>query len=239
MIFHVIISIAKDVYLEDIMSTKLNLKRVVYIVALAAISIILGLFEIPWFVISGPFASFLRLDFSEVAILVALITLGYKDTLMVVILRSFVRLSFKGFIPENIIGDMISMIASLSIILGFFMATKIRHIKTTPYLIEVPSDDVKLNYKNYVVFGFFITLSLSLFMVILNFFVTTPLLLSYYGFTEKLTFHVFDFVAQTEYSIQSFLWAVIISYTPFNIVKGISVMVIFLIIWPRLKYIEY
>ncbi len=134
--------------------------------------------KFPWFVISGPFASFLRLDFSEVAILVALITLGYKDTLMVVILRSFVRLRISKIYSENIIGDMISMIASLSIILGFFMATKIRHIKTTPYLIEVPSDDVKLNYKNYVVFGFFITLSLSLFMVILNFFVTTPLLLS-------------------------------------------------------------
>jgi riboflavin transporter FmnP len=221
------------------MSTKLNLKRVVYIVALAAISIILGLFEIPWFVISGPFASFLRLDFSEVAILVALVTLGYKDTVMVVILRSLVRLSFKGFIPENIIGDMIAIVASLSIIMGFFLASKIRQMKVKPYLIEVPSDDIKINNQDYFVYGFMITLSLSIFMIILNFFITTPLLLSYYGLTERLTFHVFDFVTQTEYSIQSFLWAVIISYTPFNIVKGMSIMVIFLMIWPRLKYIEY
>jgi len=85
----------------------------------------------------------------------------------------------------------------------------------------------------------YITASLSIAMIILNFFVTTPLLLSYYGLTERLTFHVFDFVSLTDYSMSTFLWAVIISYTPFNIMKGLSVMLIFLVIWPRLKYIEY
>ena len=221
------------------MNTYFNLKRVVYIVALAAISIILGLFEIPWFVISGPFASFLRLDFSEVAILVALVTLGYKDTMIVVILRSLVRLTFKGFIPENLIGDMIAVIASASIILGFYVSSKFTKRQQKPYIIQVPAQHEIIGTKEYVIFGFFITGFLSIFMIVLNFFITTPLLLSYYGLTERLTFHVFDFVALTEYSLTSFLWAVVISYTPFNIIKGLSVMLIFLLIWPRLKYIEY
>jgi riboflavin transporter len=221
------------------MNSYLNLKRVVYIVALAAISIVLGLFEIPWFVLSGPFASFLRLDFSEVAILVALVTLGYKDTMIVVVLRSFVRLTFKGFIPEHIIGDMIAVIASISIILGFYLAAKITKKDQKPYLVEVPAETQIITRKDYVIYGIFITASLSISMIILNFFITTPLLLSYYGLTERLTFHVFDFVSLTDYSISTFLWAVIISYTPFNIIKGLSVMLIFLLIWPRLKYIEY
>ena len=221
------------------MNSYLNLKRVVYIVALAAISIVLGLFEIPWFVLSGPFASFLRLDFSEVAILVALVTLGYKDTMIVVILRSLVRLTFKGFIPEHLIGDMIAVIASMSIIIGFYVASKMTNKHQKPYLIEVPAETQKINKKDYAIFGMCITASLSIAMIILNFFVTTPLLLSYYGLTERLTFHVFDFVSLTDYSMSTFLWAVIISYTPFNIMKGLSVMLIFLVIWPRLKYIEY
>lgn len=221
------------------MNSYLNLKRVVYIVALAAISIVLGLFEIPWFVLSGPFASFLRLDFSEVAILVALVTLGYKDTMIVVILRSLVRLTFKGFIPEHLIGDMIAVIASMSIIIGFYVASKMTIKHQKPYLIEVPAETQKITKKDYAIFGMCITASLSIAMIILNFFVTTPLLLSYYGLTERLTFHVFDFVSLTDYSMSTFLWAVIISYTPFNIIKGLSVILIFLVIWPRLKYIEY
>jgi riboflavin transporter FmnP len=221
------------------MHTYFNLKRVVYIVAIAAISIILGLFEIPWFVISGPFASFLRLDFSEVAILVSLVTLGYKDTMIVVILRSLVRLTFKGFIPENLIGDMIAIAASVSIILGFYIAAKLTKKFHRPYIVQVPTVDSIIKKLDYVIFGICITSSLSIAMIILNFFITTPLLLSYYGLTSRLTFHVFDFIYLTDYSFSSFLWAVILSYTPFNIVKGLSVMLIFLMIWPRLKYIEY
>jgi riboflavin transporter FmnP len=236
---HAIITLIKHVNYEGIMNSYLNLKRVVYIVALAAISIVLGLFEIPWFVLSGPFASFLRLDFSEVAILVALVTLGYKDTMIVVVLRSLVRLTFKGFIPEHLIGDMIAIIASISIILGFYLAAKITKKYHKPYIVEVPSEKQVITKKDYVIYGILITTSLSIAMIILNFFITTPLLLSYYGLTERLTFHVFDFVQLTDYSISTFLWAVIISYTPFNIVKGLSVMLIFLLIWPRLKYIEY
>lgn len=221
------------------MHTYLNLKRVVYIVALAAISIVLGLFEIPWFVITGPFASFLRLDFSEVAILVALVTLGYKDTMIVVVLRSLVRLTFKGFVPENLIGDMIAIVASMSIIAGFYIAAKLTKKFHKPYIVQVPAEDSVITKFDYLIFGIFITSALSISMIVLNFFITTPLLLSYYGFTSRLTFHVFDFIQLTDYSISTFLWAVIISYTPFNIVKGLSVMLIFLIIWPRLKYIEY
>jgi riboflavin transporter len=221
------------------MHTYFNLKRVVYIVALAAISIVLGLFEIPWFVITGPFASFLRLDFSEVAILVALVTLGYKDTMIVVVLRSLVRLTFKGFVPENLIGDMIAIVASMSIILGFFIAAKLTIKFHRPYIVQVPAEDSKITKLDYLIFGIFITSALSISMIVLNFFITTPLLLSYYGLTSRLTFHVFDFIQLTDYSISTFLWAVIVSYTPFNIVKGLSVMLIFLIIWPRLKYIEY
>lgn len=223
-----------------------HLKRMVYIVALASISIVLALFEIPWFIPSGPFSVFLRLDFSDVAILVAIVTLGTKDTILVVLLRSLVRVTFKGYIPENIIGEMISVIAAFSVMFGYVLASKLTKKHKGPYLVQVPSKSLTFNPLEYITFLMSITLSLTISMVLLNFFVTTPLLLSYYGFTNNIQFEVFGFindlneVMDVSYnSVITFLWAVVASYTPFNIVKGLSVTLIFLIIWPRLKYIEY
>ena len=223
-----------------------HLKRMVYIVALASISIVLALFEIPWFIPSGPFSVFLRLDFSDVAILVALVTLGTKDTIFVVLLRSIVRVTFKGYIPENIIGEMISVIAAFSVMFGYVVAAKLTKRSNKPYLVEVPFEFDPLQLKDYVTYLLSISLSLTLSMIVLNFFITTPLLLSYYGFTNSIQFEVFGFINDlsnvveiTYNTVITFLWAVVASYTPFNVVKGLSITLIFLIIWPRLKYIEY
>ncbi|MGB0175032.1 MAG: ECF transporter S component [Acholeplasmataceae bacterium] len=232
--------------MKGIYMNVVHLKRMVYIVALASISIVLALFEIPWFIPSGPFSVFLRLDFSDVAILVAIVTLGPKDTIIVIILRSLVRVTFKGFIPENIIGEMIAVIAAISVMIGFILASKITRRQSKPFIVEVPSETIPLRIFDYLIFLGTVTLSLTIMMVLLNFFITTPLLLSYYGFTNTIQFEVFGFINDlsdvidvTYNTVMTFLWAVVASYTPFNIVKGLSVSLIFLIIWPRLKYIEY
>lgn len=223
-----------------------HLKRMVYIVALAAISIVLALFEIPWFIPSGPFSVFLRLDFSDVVILVAIVTLGYKDTLFVILLRSLVRVTFKGYIPENVIGEFIAIAAAFSMMFGFYIASKLTSRYQKPLVEVVPSENIPFKPIEYTVYLTSITMSLTIAMVVLNFFITTPLLLSYYGFTNSLHFEVFGFindlkeVMDVSYNtVITFLWAVVASYTPFNLVKGLSITLIFLIIWPRLKYIEY
>lgn len=223
-----------------------HLKRMVYIVALASISIVLALFEIPWFIPSGPFSVFLRLDFSDVVILVAIVTLGYKDTLFVILLRSLVRITFKGYMPENVIGEFIAIAAAFSMMFGFYIASKLTRRYQKPLVEVVPSENIDFKPMDYAVYLTSMTMSLTIAMVVLNFFITTPLLLSYYGFTNSLHFEVFGFindlkeVMEVSYdTVITFLWAVVASYTPFNLVKGLSITLIFLIIWPRLKYIEY
>lgn len=222
------------------------LKKMVYIVALAAISIVLALFEIPWFIPSGPFSVFLRLDFSDVAILVAIVTLGHKETMFVILLRSLVRVTFKGYIPENIIGEFIAVVAAFSMLFGFYIASLITKRNHKPLVEEVPSESIPFKPIEYVVYVSLITISLTVTMVLLNFFITTPLLLSYYGFTNTLQFEVFGFIRDLRATLDvtyntgvTFLWAVVASYTPFNLFKGFSIALIFIIIWPRLKYIEY
>jgi riboflavin transporter FmnP len=223
------------------MRNKIHLKRMVYIVALASISIILALFEIPWFIPSGPFAAFLRLDFSEVVILVSIVTLGYKDTMYVIILRSLVRIAFKGFPIDEMIGEFIALNASFSIMFGFFMASIIIKKKIKPLFLEVPTSHHVLKTYEAIVYVLMISVSLSLYMIVINYTFTTPLLLSYYGiFGSQLHFTLFSFIPDTEaFTFSTFFIAVVISYTPFNLVKAISVTIIFNIIWPRLKYIEY
>ena len=220
---------------------KIHLKKMVYIVALASISIVLALFEIPWFIPSGPFAAFLRLDFSEVAILVSIVTLGYKDTSMVIVLRSLVRLTYKGFPVDEAIGEFIAFSASFSIMLGFYLTRKLLKKPLVPLFIEVPAMHEKLHAKLIALYAVVISLTLSVLMIGVNYVVTTPLLLSFYGlFSTQLHLSVFTFIPDSEtFNFGSFLIAVIISYTPFNIVKALSVTLIFSTIWPRLKYIEY
>ena len=223
-----------------------HLKKMVYIVALASISIVLALFEIPWFIPSGPFSSFLRLDFSDVAILVAIVTLGNKETSIVILLRSLTRVIFKGLTPENLIGELIAMTAAFAILIGFQLAARVTKRQAKPLFEEVPSDTKPMSWMEYGMFLVFISGTLSVVMVLLNFFITTPFLLSIYGFTNTLQFEVFGFINDLTASmdvpyntVTTFLWAVVASYTPFNLIKGLSVGFIFIIIWPRLKYIEY
>ena len=102
------------------MSNYLRLKKMLYVVSLAAVSIVLALIEIPW-----PFASFLKLDFSEVAILVALLVLGTKETLVVVLIRTIARRLFRGFAPDELVGEMLAMFASFSIILAYNLSRKV------------------------------------------------------------------------------------------------------------------
>ena len=75
-----------------------QVKDMLYIVTLAAISIVLGLIEIPWPFIPPPLAGvpFLKLDFSEIAILVSLILIGADNTFLVIILRTVSRRLIMG-----------------------------------------------------------------------------------------------------------------------------------------------
>jgi riboflavin transporter len=220
----------------------LRLKKMVYIVSLAAVSIILALLEIPWFLPTGVFSGFLMLDFSEVAILVALFVLGYKETVVVIVLRSLVRVIFKGFEPVNMIGEVIAMGASFSIMHGYLIARKILKKQDLPLFYSVSIDNTPVNWKSRMTYITSISLSLSIWMLALNFFITTPFLLSIYGLfgsSGQLHFTVFSFVQDSNlFNLSSFFLATFLSYTPFNLVKGISVTMLFLILMPRLKYLE-
>ena len=219
------------------MSNYLRLKKMLYVVSLAAVSIVLALIEIPW-----PFAEYLKLDFSEVAILVALLVLGTKETLMVVLIRTIARRLFRGFGPGDLVGEMLAVFASLSIILAYNVAQRVLKKKEKPLLYEVSVNNNKVDVKEMVVTTLFVTVFLSFILLVINFFIATPLFLTLppYGISisGNVHFTVFTFIPDSPFSYWSFFMTTFTLYTPFNAVKGILVTVIFLLIKPRMKYLE-
>lgn len=216
------------------MSNYLRLKKMLYVVSLAAISIVLSLIEITWPI---PGFNFLKIDFSEVAILVALLVLGTKETFVVILIRTITRRLFRGWSPDELVGEMLAMFASFSIVLGYALARKVLGQHEKPLFYEVSVKFEKITTKEYIVFISFITLSLSIILWLVNFLFATPFYFSY--FTGDIHFSVFTWIPNAQFpSITSFMWFTIGGYFPFNITKGILVAIIFLLLKPRLKYLE-
>ncbi len=229
------------------MSNYLRLKKMLYVVSLAAVSIVIGLIEIPNpFSFIGPWAAFVRLDFSDVVILVSLVVLGPKETIFVILLRSGIRplILPKFGLAMDYVGEFLAITASISIMFAYISARKIlKKTKEQPLLYVLPVQEEKLTKKDWAVYLGFAILILSLGTLIANYMFATPLYLSMFGATQSSTalhFTVFSYVKDSNpsFTLFTFLLAAIISYVPFNIMKSIFVMSIFLVLKPKLKYLE-
>lgn len=231
------------------MSNYLRLKKILYIVSLAAVSIVVALIEIPNFFITGPLSAFVKLDFSDVAILVAMLVLGTKETILVIVIRTFARRIFRSFELGDVMGELIAAVASLAILTGYLVALKVLGKKEKPLIVEVPVNNQKTTIKEYVVISSFVAVFLAVFVLLFNYLIGTPFYLSYFAFVgsqgaSPLHLTVFSFIkagssfAGIPLTFKNFFWMAFISYTPFNIFKGVLISIVFLIIKPKLKYLE-
>jgi riboflavin transporter FmnP len=220
------------------MSNYLRLKKMLYVVSLAAVSIILSLIEIPWF---PPF-SFLKIDFSEVAILVALLVLGNKETIVVVLIRTIARRLFRGFDPADMVGEALAMFASFSIIFAYNLAKKFLKDHSKPLMIEVSVNHNKITLKEYIVYTATIAVTLSIILTTINFFFATPLFLTLppiaMAESGRVHFWAFSFIEDSFYTFGTYLAFILTAYIPFNLVKGSVVTIVFLLLKPRMKYLE-
>lgn len=224
------------------MSNYLRLKSMLYIVSLSAIAIVVGFVEITW-----PLAVWLKLDFSEVVILVSVLILGTKKTFVVIFLRSVVRFLITMGGPFGVLGTLVgeslAILASVSIVLAYFLAKKMLAINEKPLVYEVNINNDKFNLKQFLVITTWITLTLTIVLFTVNFFITTPLFFSLMGLTQsgQLHFTVFSYLPDSigfDGSWLKYLIFSIVTYVPFNLVKGILISVVFLLLKPRMKYLE-
>lgn len=240
---------------KGISKTRKEILKLVLSAIFAALAIVVGLLEIVW-----PPAPWLKLDFSEVVILVSLLLLGFNHTFFVIIVRSVVRwLTSSGNtdIPFPFFGETIAIITSLSVVLVYMLA---RHItrnydypriknhkkgKRSIYKVSQEGEPEASPSKAWlattdIVKIVFTTIIMAIIMIILNFFIVTPSFAS-----QGAHPFVTSFVRSGQYhqfgadSYSGFLWFVTSLYGPFNLVKFLINMTIFTIIkYPLMKAID-
>ncbi|MCF7933148.1 MAG: hypothetical protein K9K93_08260 [Acholeplasmataceae bacterium] len=235
------------------MEKNVRLKKSLYIVSLASVASVLGIFEIPMLV------PWLKIDLSEVVVLVSAIVVGYKGAFGVIGLRSLVRRLALGFLPSEIIGELIAVVASLVILGAYYLASKLAKTHRAPLMYEIPIEKPKVTLKETLITTGIITFSLAFVLLMFNFFIATPLYLSVLGrfelpFADIKTIHftVFTFLKDPaimdlliafdvnldEPYLSSFFLYIMVMYAPLNISKGITTTLVFLLIKPRLQYLE-
>lgn len=200
--------------------------RLVVVSILTAVSVVVGLGEIHW-----PLAPWLKLDFSEVIILCSLLIVGYSRTLIVIVLRSLIRLlisSHSTVIPFFGFGELVAIVVSILIISIYYLNNII--LRTNDY--EIAS--VK-NYKFYlfsIIKLIFVSLLTTAIVVLLNYFIITPsyangvISIARPSKLEKLG----KVLKITDINMASYFKAIFIIYFPFNIVKLLSNLAIYFIL---------
>ncbi len=163
--------------------------------------------EIPY-----PLMPFLKIEFSDVVILVAFCLFGYKEAFSVAIIKTLGDLLFQGIVGPYGIGQITALVASMSYVL-LLQATK----------LNIEEDGIKKIIIKYIM----IILSVASIMTIANYLFITPI---YSG--EFFWFHM-ENGSSLGYE-GSYVVAIILTYVPFNFIKGTLILTIFALIGPRI-----
>jgi len=209
-----------------------KLRKIILTSILAALSIIIGLGEIPW---PGAIIS-LRLDFSEVITIIAFFLLGFRGASLMLIIKAvarflIIRLSFSPFGPlGGAYEEFVALLSSFFYLLCCVIITKLLKINFNQN--EKPASKLVKGVLAVFVFIFVVTVC----MVSMNFFFTTPMFL-YFVTGQQNNFYITVFGMMNDVTYQNlirnalgfeptyseFFRFCIVTFGPFNLVKaGIS-----------------
>ncbi len=227
-------------------------KKLTLMAIFTALSIVVGFVEIPW-----PFSPIpgLKIDFSEVVILISYLFLGFSRTTIVVVLRSLVR-EFtlpKGSEYLPYVGEMMAIYSSIVLMLLYKFITWITRSKITcivdfkskvscslednpnlfvePRVIgetRKPFEFVQPPLWKLIVHSVVVITGFTIMMTLLNFFVTVPIYVStaeHFFFKSFVLDGKYNFITQGD--VFSYLTTVIVIFAPFNLVKGVLVMLVY------------
>ncbi len=231
------------------MRTNYSTKKLIFIASLAAISVVFGLIEIP---LGLPW---LKLDVSEVAIMVAAVVVGYKGAFLLVIVRGFFRQALQGQLgmPTELVGEAIAMIASTVLLLTYYGLSKAIKTYRKPLILEAVVEPKALSTKEIVVIVGGLTLSLTVVLIGLNILILTPIYLSTYdamfGFFNFNQFHLTVFTLLNDPGMANifgvdlsnwnlYVTYIVANYALLNLAKGLITSMVFLPIKSTLEKVE-
>ncbi len=200
-------------------------KKMVMIAILSALGMILNLIEIPY-----PFAPWLNFDLSEIVILSAVSTMGIVPAIFVCICKFLASILFKGPVGPFAIGQITSLIASLSICITYYLLKKLFHFKK--------------DWLNYTLNMLLTMMTFAFIMYIINYlFVTPTYLMNRPTWYTQLPFSVDIMAFNKQYGVNitipallnflsPYAQAIFIIYFPFNFLKGIICAMVYSFVKP-------
>lgn len=180
-----------------------RVQKMVMVAMFAAIGLVLQFIAFPIM----PAFSFLKIDFSDIPVLISMFLFGPVAGVATAFLRSLLHLVTTGFSPDNLVGDVASFLATTIFTLPIF------------YFFKQNKKHANRNKILGVVTG---TLAMTIFMSIANYFVITPLYLIFFGLNanQMLGMPLVNYV--------------LIGIVPFNLIKGFIVSAAFLVLHAKL-----
>ncbi|PTO39042.1 ECF transporter S component [Enterococcus mundtii] len=180
-----------------------RVQKMVAVALFAAIGLVLQFFSFPIM----PTFSFLKIDFSDIPVLISMFLFGPLAGIVTAFLRSLLHLITTGFSPANLVGDVASFLSTTVFTLPIYYIFQRNRLKKG---------------KNQILGVVTGTLSLTIFMSIANYFVITPLYLIFFGLSadQMLNTTMANYIA--------------IGIVPFNLIKGFLVSVAFLVLHAKL-----
>ncbi|MGX7199255.1 ECF transporter S component [Enterococcus nangangensis] len=182
-----------------------KVQKIVLVSLMAAMGLVLQFVAIPF-----PFFSFLKIDFSDVPIMVAMFLFGPLAGIVTAGLRSLLHLVITGIEPSNIVGDVASFVASCSFTLPLY------------YFFHSKASTKGASIKNKILGTVTGTLLMTLVMSVANYFVITPLYLKFFNMQAE------SFLGM------SLARYVAVGIVPFNLAKGLIVSIVFVAIYAKL-----
>ncbi|WP_282801072.1 ECF transporter S component [Secundilactobacillus kimchicus] len=169
-----------------------NVRQVVEMSLFAGISFLLMFISFPIL----PFVSYLRIDFSDIPILIGTVLFGPIGGIIIAAIKGLLYWLMTGVDLANFIGVFASFVASVSIVLPFSLVMK----KTTGRSL----------LSRLALSGIALTLSLTIVMALLNWLVLTPVYMAVLGMKISMP------LAQM----------VLFGVVPFNFIKGVLISLV-------------
>ncbi len=183
-------------------------QKITVIAVLIAITSLMVMIEITY-----PFLPWLKFDLSELVILIATEALGLVSALIVIVGKTFIQL-ITGSQSPYFIGEITAFVASLTFALCFYFTRKL----------------------NLVVRLVITSCIFTIVMLVLNFFVVTPIFMTKtISYQEVIDLGItIDFdkidVSFAMDSTKNYLIAIIAMYLPFNLLKSILISTVYLLV---------
>lgn len=179
-----------------------KVQKMITISMLSAVATVLQFLDFPIF----PAFSFLKIDFSDIPIMIGMFIFGPFAGIATAFIRSLLHCFLSGATPQNVIGNSASFLATLCFTLPIYGWMKYGKHQKFSKIIGVVSG----------------ILALTIFMSIANYFVITPFYLQLWGISAR------EFLGM---SLTKYL---AIGIIPFNLIKGSLVSVVFILIHAKL-----